>query len=106
MGLRFHPKQGTIILARFDAGFKKPEMVKNRLSIVVSKEMKGRMGLCTIVPLSLPPPRPKQAHLGDVAALFSSAFKTLNRAIGPFGDTKPWPNVVRPLLQSLDEVKL
>lgn len=58
MALKYHPKQGTILLARFEKGFAKPEMVKTRLAVVVSKPMKARHGLCTIVPLSLSDPTP------------------------------------------------
>ncbi|WP_299281415.1 type II toxin-antitoxin system PemK/MazF family toxin [uncultured Tateyamaria sp.] len=57
MALQFHPRQGTIVLARFDHAFKEPEMVKTRLAVVVSKDMQARRGLCTIVPLSLSKPQ-------------------------------------------------
>lgn len=40
----------------FDGAFKEPEMVKPRLCIVLSKAMKSRPGLCTVVPLSTTPP--------------------------------------------------
>ena len=55
-GLRFHPKQGTVVLARFEQGFRAPEMVKTRLAVVMSKQISARPGLCTIVPLSLSKP--------------------------------------------------
>ncbi len=62
MGLTYHPKQGTLVLARFDKGFREPEMVKTRLAVVISKDMKARRGLCTIVPLSTTDPRPPQPY--------------------------------------------
>ena len=58
MGLRYHPKIGTIVRVDYTTGFIEPEMVKRRLGLVVSKEMKGRNGLCTVVPLSTTAPTP------------------------------------------------
>ena len=52
-----------MVLARFEPGFKEPEMVKTRLAVVISKDIQSRHGLCTVVPLSLtPPPRPMPYH--------------------------------------------
>ena len=63
MALKYHPKQGTLVLARFEPGFREPEMVKTRLAVIVSKDMQARHGLCTVVPLSLTaPPRPMRYH--------------------------------------------
>lgn len=62
MGLSYHPKQGTLVLARFDKGFREPEMVKTRLAVVVSKDMKSRRGLCTVVPLSTTAPKPPMGY--------------------------------------------
>ncbi|MGK7654797.1 type II toxin-antitoxin system PemK/MazF family toxin [Roseovarius sp. B08] len=56
LGLKFHPKQGSVVRVSFDAAFKAPEMVKPRLCVVVSKPMKPRAGLCTVVPLSTTAP--------------------------------------------------
>ena len=56
MGLKFHPKRGTIVCVNFDRGFVPPEMVKSRLAVVVSKPIQRRQGLCTVVPLSVTPP--------------------------------------------------
>ncbi|WP_082631076.1 type II toxin-antitoxin system PemK/MazF family toxin [Roseovarius atlanticus] len=56
MGLKFHPKQGSVVRVGFDAAFKAPEMVKPRLCVVVSKPIKPRAGLCTVVPLSTTTP--------------------------------------------------
>lgn len=62
MALKYHPKRGTIVTANFDQGFKKPEMVKRRLCVVVSPPIKARRGLCTVVPLSTTPPNPEMAY--------------------------------------------
>ena len=51
MGLQFHPTVGTIVVCDY-RGLEEPEMVKRRLSIIVSSELDDRYGLCTIVPLS------------------------------------------------------
>lgn len=56
MGIKYHPKQGTVVRVDFDKGFVPPEMVKPRLAIVVSKPVQRRIGLCTVVPLSTSPP--------------------------------------------------
>ena len=58
MALRYHPKQGTIVLVRFDKAFKQPEMVKSRPCIVISKRIKQRPNLVTVVPLSTTEPNP------------------------------------------------
>jgi uncharacterized protein YifN (PemK superfamily) len=58
MGLKFHPKQGALVLVQFDKAFKEPEMVKTRPCVVISKEMKVRPDLLTVVPLSTTPPKP------------------------------------------------
>ena len=58
MALRYHPKQGTIVLVRFDKAFRLPEMVKSRPCIVISKRIKQRPDLVTVVPLSTTAPRP------------------------------------------------
>ena len=58
MALRYHPKQGTFVLVRFDKAFKVPEMVKTRPCLVVSKRIKSRPNLVTVVPLSTTAPDP------------------------------------------------
>ncbi|MEN9410620.1 MAG: hypothetical protein RL216_2594 [Pseudomonadota bacterium] len=58
MGLLYHPKQGALVLVRFDKSFKEPEMVKPRPCVVVSKGFKSRPNLMTVVPLSTTPPEP------------------------------------------------
>ncbi|MEN0039693.1 MAG: type II toxin-antitoxin system PemK/MazF family toxin [Pseudomonadota bacterium] len=59
MPIRFHPKYGTLVLVDFNTGFIPPEMGKRRPAIVISRPMKGRPGLCTIVPLSTQAPAPQ-----------------------------------------------
>jgi uncharacterized protein YifN (PemK superfamily) len=56
--IQFHPPQGCIVRVDFDACFRVPEMVKPRLCVVLSKPMKHRKGLCTVVPLSTTDPVP------------------------------------------------
>jgi uncharacterized protein YifN (PemK superfamily) len=58
MGLQFHPKQGALVLVQFDRTFKEPEMVKPRPCVVISKHMKSRPNLLTVVPLSTTQPIP------------------------------------------------
>jgi len=52
MGIIFDPTPGLVLMCNFGTGFKKPEMVKNRPVIVISRKLKDRAGLCTVVPLS------------------------------------------------------
>lgn len=56
MGLRYHPKVGSLVLADYSQGFVVPEMVKLRLAVVISPVISARQGLCTIVPLSTTAP--------------------------------------------------
>lgn len=58
MPIEYHPKRGAIVVANFDQGFRKPEMVKRRLCVVVSPKFRHRSGLCTVVPLSRSAPDP------------------------------------------------
>lgn len=58
MPISKHPPQGSILTANFDQGFKKPEMVKLRLVVVLSPAIKSRYGLCTVVALSTTVPGP------------------------------------------------
>lgn len=50
--IKYHPQHGSIVCVRFEPGFTEPEMVKNRLCIVLSRAMGGRDKLVTVVPLS------------------------------------------------------
>ena len=56
MAIQYHPRRGSIVTVDFGAGFKNPEMDKTRLAVVLSPEIKSRVKLVTIVPLSLTPP--------------------------------------------------
>ncbi len=58
MALQFVPKMGTIVLVDFDHGFLPPEMIKPRLSVVISPPIKARGKLLTVVPLSTTAPKP------------------------------------------------
>jgi uncharacterized protein YifN (PemK superfamily) len=52
MGLQYPPKPGTIVICDYSTGFKEPEMVKERLAVVISPRLPKRDNLCTVVPLS------------------------------------------------------
>ncbi|MGB3721293.1 MAG: type II toxin-antitoxin system PemK/MazF family toxin [Pacificimonas sp.] len=56
MPILSHPPRGCIITVDYDKGFKVPEMVKRRLAVVLSPDIKARVKLITVVPLSLTPP--------------------------------------------------
>ena len=58
---RFTPRL-VLLLSVIFAGFVVPEMVKRRPAIVVSPRLRGRSGLCTIVPLSTTPPAREQKY--------------------------------------------
>jgi uncharacterized protein YifN (PemK superfamily) len=67
VGLKFHPKLGEIVLCSFPASGRwhhdealKGEMVKDRLVIVVSRKLAGRIDLANVVPISMTPPHPAQ----------------------------------------------
>ncbi|WP_366915559.1 type II toxin-antitoxin system PemK/MazF family toxin [uncultured Lentibacter sp.] len=51
----------SILCANFDRGFKKPEMGKRRLCVVISPPIGARFGLCTVAPLSTLDPETQQA---------------------------------------------
>lgn len=64
MPLLHHPMPGTIVVCDFRVGFKPPEMVKRRPSIVISPQIQQRGNLCTVVPISTDKPhRPMSYHL-------------------------------------------
>lgn len=56
MALKFHPKVGSVVICDYQTGFKKPEMVKERLAVIISPRLPNRSELCTVVPLSSSPP--------------------------------------------------
>lgn len=62
MPINYHPKQGTILLCDFDAGFKVPEMVKRRPVVVISPPISVRPKLCTVVAISSDPPVPAMPY--------------------------------------------
>jgi uncharacterized protein YifN (PemK superfamily) len=57
MALKFPPKPGMIVICDYTTGFREPEMVKERLAIVISSRLPHRDRLCTVVPLSTTPAR-------------------------------------------------
>lgn len=57
MTIHYHPEQGVIVTVNFDQGFRPPEMIKRRLCVVLSPRIKGRAGLCTVIPLSTTAPQ-------------------------------------------------
>jgi len=56
MTISAHPPRGSIVVVDYSRGFVEPEMVKRRLAVVLSPDIKNRVKLATIVPLSLTPP--------------------------------------------------
>lgn len=62
MSITSHPTRGSIVTVDYSSGFKKPEMVKKRLAIVLSPNIAARPQLCTVVPLSLTPPDPEMPY--------------------------------------------
>ncbi|WP_199556243.1 type II toxin-antitoxin system PemK/MazF family toxin [Sandaracinobacteroides hominis] len=52
MALPYHPKPGTIVVCDYSTGFRPPEMVKQRLAIIISPKLKRRNDLASVVPLS------------------------------------------------------
>ncbi|ATQ67403.1 MULTISPECIES: type II toxin-antitoxin system PemK/MazF family toxin [Methylosinus] len=57
MALKFPPKMGMIVICDYTTGFREPEMVKERLAVVISPRLPYRDRLCTVVPLSTTPAR-------------------------------------------------
>jgi len=62
MGIAEHPPQGSIVTVDYTKGFRKPEMVKVRLAVVLSPKIANRPNLCTVVPLSMTEPDPKMPY--------------------------------------------
>ena len=58
VALAYHPLQGSIVMVKFEPGFVAPEMVKRRPCIVLSRPMKHRPKLLTVVALSTTAPDP------------------------------------------------
>lgn len=76
--IKFHPKKGTVLCCDFSQGFNPPEMVKVRPVVVVTPQLPGRPGLCTVVPISSVKPEPFQAyhHRMSVESLTDKLGKT------------------------------
>jgi mRNA interferase MazF len=55
LAIQFHPQIGTIVVCDY-RGLEEPEMVKRRLSIVVSDGYDFAHGICIVVPLSTTEP--------------------------------------------------
>ncbi|WP_040296711.1 type II toxin-antitoxin system PemK/MazF family toxin [Alcanivorax hongdengensis] len=60
--IKFHPRKGTVLCCDFSKGFEPPEMVKVRPVIVITPQLPGRPGLCTVVPISSVEPVPMQPY--------------------------------------------
>lgn len=60
--IKFHPRKGTVLCCDFSRGFEAPEMVKVRPVIVMTPQLPGRPGLCTVVPISSVEPVPMQPY--------------------------------------------
>jgi len=67
MSLPHHPKVGDVFVCGFPRCFAVPEMIKARPVVVISRELPGRKGLCTVVPLSTTKPEPVQPYNCEVA---------------------------------------
>lgn len=72
MPIRFPPVPGQVLVCNYDTGFKPPEMVKERLVVVVSPRLPYRDDLCTVVPLSTTPPRSNILYQCKVLLPFSA----------------------------------
>ncbi len=58
MAILHHVPKGSLLQCDFNTGFVEPEMVKDRLVIVLSPVIKARPGLVTVVALSTTAPDP------------------------------------------------
>ena len=56
MSISGHPRRGSIVTVDYRSGFMEPEMTKRRLAVVISPNIKNRVKLATVVPLSLTTP--------------------------------------------------
>jgi len=57
MSLKYYPDPGEVFICKYPKDMKKPEMVKRRPVISISKRLRGRSKLVTIVPLSATMPK-------------------------------------------------
>jgi uncharacterized protein YifN (PemK superfamily) len=62
MAIQHHPGLGVIVVCNFDQGFRTPEMIKRRPTVIISPKISRRAGLCTVVPLSTTPPQPQMQY--------------------------------------------
>ena len=67
--ITYHPKRWEMLFCDFSDGFKPPEMVKNRLVIVVVAEQKHNPGLCTVIPISATEPTPLKPYHHEMDSL-------------------------------------
>lgn len=58
------------MICDYSTGFIIPEMVKRRPVIIISKPMKGRQRLCTVVPLSTTAPNPVMSFHAEITLPF------------------------------------
>ncbi|MBX3487219.1 MAG: type II toxin-antitoxin system PemK/MazF family toxin [Candidatus Paracaedibacteraceae bacterium] len=86
MGIREHPKKGTVIMCDFDSGFKQPEMVKRRPVIVISPQIKTRAGLCTVVALSTTKPDPIMPYHSEIILPPNKFPEKINNTVWVKGD--------------------
>ncbi|WP_431192291.1 type II toxin-antitoxin system PemK/MazF family toxin [Rhodopirellula bahusiensis] len=79
MAIKYYPSRGEILFCDFEqGGFVKPEMVKNRPVVVVSRRTGGQT--CTVVPISGTEPeqnKPWHVLLSDGALPGAWATRTL-----------------------------
>jgi uncharacterized protein YifN (PemK superfamily) len=61
-GLRFTPRPGTLLICHFGLGFMRPEIVKVRPVLVISRQPRNNTGLCTVVPISSKAPNDPQPY--------------------------------------------
>lgn len=56
MNISGHPLRRSNVTVDYRADFMEPEMTKRRIAVVISPNIKNRIKLATVVPLSLTPP--------------------------------------------------
>lgn len=72
MPIQFPPARGQVLICNYSTGFREPEMVKERLALVISPRLPHRDNLCTVVPLSTTPPRPTLRYQCKILLPFSA----------------------------------
>jgi len=82
MPLQFPPKPGTIVICDYNTGFREPEMVKERLAVVISPRLPHRDNLCSVVPLSTTVP----AH----RTLYQARIELPMEAPSPYAGKFKW----------------